>query len=369
MTQTDKAFVRAYQQEVPAVEHRPAPPEPIDVINSVHASVPLESMVHSVDVHTTSTFPIAGQPEPAANQTDAPAVGQRWRFDTPADRTENHPAPSPATPHAKFVDPTIQQPAASPVTRSASVSDKQPLASFVSSRTEPTDRFRAGTTVAKFRMPPVCRKLIDQHLTEIQPAVEAILASADEGRSLVGIGSCSPQTGCTTLLLCLAQQLASYRRSVVMVDGRFAKPALATWLRIEPDTTWYEVLHHGAPITEALVRSESDGLTVLPYCAGPATSLPTSGGTTCPIGLQASSTAGAVRYAYDVALLDLGPLAAPEHGRVARELVDAMRLDAVCLVCDPTRDSDVDRQKAIQLLSQANCKTLGIIENFAPTPP
>ena len=98
---------------------------------------------------------------------------------------------------------------------------------------------------------------------------DLLISHAAAGRSLLGVLAMSPGDGASMTALCLASQLAKKRRRVILVDGNFRKPQLAKLLDAESTAGWQDVLKHGAPLTDAVIRAEDDCLDLLGHRRGP----------------------------------------------------------------------------------------------------
>lgn len=336
MTTTDQAFIRAYQQpaaqpaqETPAQETRLQETTP-------HARTQANDMkLWASSVQYATPFSEASFSETAASET---ALSQTA---AEGDQTRHR------------VDETV--------------SKKPTLSAVLASRQQPRAYGESETAANSFRLPTICRQLLDNHTNAYEQVVSTLLANLDEGRTVIGMASCQTGAGCTTNLLCLASRLLAQGKSVVLVDANFSKPDLANVLGLHPTTTWQDVLHAGAPIAEALIRSTTDGLTVLPS-APLSTEAANAQTLTDTARLQASVTAGALRYEFDVALVDLGAVhsGAANSGAAGQatglELAKAMRIDATLLVVDPARNDLRQQHNAQQRLEQHGCTVLGTIE-------
>jgi Mrp family chromosome partitioning ATPase len=260
--------------------------------------------------------------------------------------------------------------------------EKRPLSSFTNQFHEPSPlgmtsktrqrsagALQAATTVSAFRWPRVCQMLSSNCANRFQGAVDALLARADKGQSLIGVLGLDSGHGCTTTLLCLAQQLAASNRRVIVVDANFAAPHLAaslgvelrTWQDRSPDArVWQDVLERGVPIAAAVVHSKSDRIDLLPLDDRP------TNGPRLAAGLQPAITAGVLLDAYDLVLVDLGAILEPLSQAAILELVRNMRMDAAVAVTGPGPTDPHALDLVGQLLSQRGCELLGTIENRVP---
>jgi Mrp family chromosome partitioning ATPase len=244
--------------------------------------------------------------------------------------------------------------------------EKRPLSAFIASAgigrldTERADNdfFRPGTTVASFHWPEVCRTLLRTCGHPLSQVADVLTTHASAGRSLVGILAMNPGDGATTTALCLASRLAERQRRVIMVDGNFRTPRLAKLLEAEPTAGWQDVLKHGAPLTDAVVRAADDGLDLLALgekIPGDALRLVS--------GLQAVVTAGVLRHAYDHVLFDVGALNDTAPQPLLLEMMRNMGVDAAIAVTRPGRAEPRDIDALARHLSRCGCEFLGTIEN------
>jgi len=258
---------------------------------------------------------------------------------------------------------------------------KRPLSSFTNQPFEPEPlggatktykhslgMLRAATSVAAFHWPQVCRELTSRWSDQFRGAVEALLVEADAGRSLVGVMGLHAGQGCTTALLCLAQQLAARNRRVIVLDANFAAPRLATSLGVElrvgssdgrppGGRAWQDILERGVPIAEAVVHSKADRIDLLPLDDRP------TNGPRLAAGLQPAITAGVLLDSYDLVLVDLGAVLEPLSQAGILELVRNMRMDAAVAVTGPQPFDPRELDLVGQLLSQRGCTLLGAIQN------
>jgi Mrp family chromosome partitioning ATPase len=270
--------------------------------------------------------------------------------------------------------------AAAPVAPKRAIG-KRPLSAFTQSPTAPTapaapnettnffphaePSFRPETAVSGFRWPKVCRSLWEQYADQYEQIADLLLerAAADTSRgAIVGVTSLHPGDGATTTLLCLAVALAARDATNNLDDGNFRAPRLAGVLGVQPSTSWQDVLEHGLPVAEAVIRAENDGVDLLPLDARDQMGRAPQGAKLAA-GLQTTITAGVLRYAYDLVLVDLGAVLAPRSFATVSHLIRNMRIDAAIAVADPKHAEPDDASIAGELLDETDCELLGLIEN------
>jgi Mrp family chromosome partitioning ATPase len=220
------------------------------------------------------------------------------------------------------------------------------------------DFFRPGTTIASFHWPEVCRALTRTCGDQLAQVADLLVTHAAAGRSLIAVLAMSPGDGATTTALCLASRLAERQQRVIVVDGNFRKPRLASWLEAEPTAGWQDVLKHGAPLTDAVVRAADDRLDLLAL------------GEKFPndvfrlvSGLQAVVTAGVLRHAYDHVLVDAGAFSDAASQPILLELLRNMGIDAAIAVTRSGRADPRDVDTLADHLGRGGCEFLGTIAN------
>ena len=196
-----------------------------------------------------------------------------------------------------------------------------------------TDRpWQPMLQVEHYVWPKICFQLHMVAVRSLDQVADAMSVAVRQGHKVVGVGGCRAGDGATTMLLCAARQLARRGLRVVMVDGTFADPQLATRLGLLPQDGWESVLAGNLPLEEVVIDSLDDRLALLPVIK------PQSGVT----GLMERNTAMAASLDtlarhYDVVLVDLGPL---EDCFPAGASLTAShsRLDAAIVVTNPRSD-------------------------------
>jgi Mrp family chromosome partitioning ATPase len=336
---TNQAFIKAYRQDPPR-SATPSPTKPVPqahVRQPAHAE-PVAAWPSSVEIVTADyrwpTTPIAA---PIVEHTPQPIIGKRPL--------------SSFSPEQAFEPP--------------------PLA-------EPT--FTPETTISAFRWPAVCRALWQQYADQYERVADILLSRAGHEPhrgGMVGVCSLHAGDGATTTLLCLAVALAARKRSVILVDANFRAPRLAGLLGVQPTTPWQDVLEQGLSVAEAVIRAENDGVDLLPLgLREPGRHEPSSyapsnhepNGAQLASGLQTVITAGVLRYAYEIVLVDLGAILAPRSFVTISHLIRNLRIDAAVGVTDPKHAERDDLAVAGELLDETGCELLGLIENRAAKP-
>lgn len=239
------------------------------------------------------------------------------------------------------------------------VGERKPLSAFATSRPAPTASFKPVFEVDEFRWPTVTDELLTTSSSLLQPVVELLLATAHEGRTLVGIGGTNARVGASTVTMCLARLLAMSGHTVALVDANFVQGNLARSLGIEFELGWGDVLAGKTPLAECAIASLADRMTLIPL-GGP------SEGEIGRLGsIQSSVIAGMLRYHYDVVLFDLGSASDPTQCAATRSIIDHCRLDAGIVVTTAGTTDAVTIHGMEQLNAALGASCLGVIGNRA----
>jgi Mrp family chromosome partitioning ATPase len=218
--------------------------------------------------------------------------------------------------------------------------------------------WRPMLQVEHFLWPKICAQLHMVAVRQMDQLADAIANAVGGGHKVIAVGGCRAGDGATTLSLCAARQLARRGLRVVVVDGSFNDPQVATRLGLLPQHGWEDVLAGKLPLEEVIVDSTEDRLAVLPVVR------PQSG----MDGLfQQKTTMAAsldtLSQHYDVVLIDAGALEdrlsawAPGPG-------NASRLDGAVLVHN-LRAINADRLAEVgRGLAAAAVVQVGVIQNF-----
>jgi Mrp family chromosome partitioning ATPase len=235
--------------------------------------------------------------------------------------------------------------------------ERRPLSTFARPGQTVEAHFKPALEVDQFRWAESCEQLVYHCRDNLRPALFALLAADEAGRSLIGIGGPAPGLGCTTVLACLARLLAEAGKTVAIVDGNFAAPGLAAKLGLAVEIGWEHVLAGETSLAECVVYSLADRIALLPLVSGgdlAARKLDS---------IHASVTAGVLRYHYDVVLFDLGAVASQAQDLTARQLVKQCRLDGVILTSTAAPLAALQPQRLMQTAPELASICLGVVEN------
>jgi Mrp family chromosome partitioning ATPase len=336
MSAIDQAFIRAYEldEAEPASSHRATAKAPHRVVTIQQAKV-----VESIAVQAVEAAVAQPQVKPVA------AVARMIAPSTP---------PTPAV--AISAPQVVQSPAMQVPSDLQRSSQRRPLSTFAQPSQTVESRFKPALEVDSFRWSTVSQQLIHRCRQQLQPAVATILTADEAGRSLLGVGAQSAGAGCTTLVACLARLLVEAGKTVAIVDANFAKPGLASHLGLAAEFGWEDVLSGRVSLAEAVVHSLGDRVSLLPLAIGgpaAASRLET---------IHASVTAGVLRYHYDIVLFDLGVVADPQQGPIARRVIQQCRLDCA-LVASGRGAAAAQPQQLLRSAPELATICLGVVEN------
>jgi Mrp family chromosome partitioning ATPase len=256
-------------------------------------------------------------------------------------------------PHFQWREEASKTPAAA----GAASRERRPLSTFAKPGPTVEAHFKPALEVDQFRWSSSCEHLVYRHRDRLRPALLALLAADEAGRSLIGIGAPAAGVGCTTVLACLARLLADAGKSVAIVDGNFTAPGLAAKLGLAVEVGWEHVLEGGVPLAESVIYSLADRIALLPLVAG---------GDMAAEKLQnihASVTAGVLRYHYDMVLFDLGAITGEAQVSTARRIARQCRLDGVVLTSGAAPATAVHPQRLMQTAPELASICLGVVEN------
>lgn len=288
----------------------------------------------------------------AADQTrgsDAGPKSQQYRLDPPVATAAIAKQP----PHAGVLPMAMQNSTAAPRSSSAARpgSGLRPLSSFrTEQRPAPPS---AALEVDRLVWPPACRLLDERAGSELESAAATLAEHLANGSHAIAIVSTDEGEGCTTVVLSIALKLAEQGRRVCLVDGNASHPELAEMVGLEPQRGLESVLAGEAALSEVLIESLEDHLTLLPLCK------PLRGDAIERSKLRQTVTFGELRDQFDVVLVD-GGCAGSRATRAG--ILAGGAIDAAILVGRPNGDQ-IAWERARRTLEQWNVPCLGAIEN------
>ena len=237
--------------------------------------------------------------------------------------------------------------------------EKRPLSSFSAPEAPSANAFRPMLEVDAFQWPQVISDLLQSHAPLLIPLAEQLAVASESGRSMIGIAGARAGVGVSTVLLCFARMLASVEKSVAIVDANFASHSLAQHLGLEVDTGWEEVLAGQIPLAEGVIHSINDNISLLPLVGRNPRAVELLAG------IQASISAGVLRYHYDVVLFDLGDISQQPQHDAAQRLFEQCRIDSSIFVADAVHTSPAVSENIEPLMAMLGATCLGVIGNSA----
>ena len=217
---------------------------------------------------------------------------------------------------------------------------------------------RPQLEVDRFAWPEVCGLLLGRVETDfIRLAVELTIRLNDTNQVVAWTG-CQRGEGRTTSLLCMAQRLSALGQRCVLVDADFSRPELARRLGISAQVGWEEIVGGGAQLSDVLIGSIEDKIALLPRrhkCAV---------GTHPGAGPRSAALFGMLREAFDVVLLDVGPMAGDAELADMASCAAAANVGGAYLVFDSRNTTTADMAATADSLRCGGINVWGAIENF-----
>jgi hypothetical protein len=367
MSTTNQAFIKAYRRDDPEASPL-VRPRAVNAVRgpgaraTVSAGTPARGVAEILSASVAYVTPEMSCP--------AETIAQLAAASTNSTASEARSAITTLPDAFPIAEPRAGDVASGGRTDRPAAGAKRPLSSFTSrgpraatpSPTPATATLRPGTIVASFQWPDICRQLLRRHAKLFDRAVESLLTERENGQTLFGALGLFRNVGTSTTALCLATRLAHEGRRVILVDGHFQSPRLGEYLGAQPTSWWQDVLERDAPLGDALIRSEDDRFDLLPLYPEPPRQIARGA---LANGIPFSATAGALRHAYDLALVDLGTFFDPQSQPTALRMISAMRLGSVIAVTGPGRNDPRDMNTLVERLEEFDCQLLGLIENRA----
>jgi Mrp family chromosome partitioning ATPase len=165
--------------------------------------------------------------------------------------------------------------------------------------------------------------------------------------------SCHRAEGRTTLVLTLARALARRPGRTLLVDGDLTGPMLARQLGMRPETGLDDVVEDGVALSEALLESAEDHLTVLPLRA------PVARPREFLASPAWSCAMARLRREFDMILVDGSPMFAGLNAAVLHRSVDA-----AVLVHNRSLTGERALLRAREVLDAGGVPLLGLAETF-----
>ena len=216
--------------------------------------------------------------------------------------------------------------------------------------------FEPQLQVDRFAWPKVCHRLAttaDAALNELAAGIVALLAQGDR---IVAVTASRRGEGATTLMLCAAQRLAYTGHRVALVDADVGHADVARRLGLLPECGWEDVLRGRLPLSDVLVQSVDDRLTLLPL----------NDPLACTVDARTHiiESLETLREHYDVVLVNLPPWDESRSPDVWRAMGGTRGLDAAVLVHDVRSNGYRSPDEACRQLQEAGLAKVAVVENF-----
>ncbi len=289
MTALDQAFIKAFAQRT-AASVRPDP---------VNADAVGVASSGSSGVAVRPTAPVAASA--AAPKTLAPGAS---RLDIP--RTSPLVSASRGSVLAELKRP--RKPPATPLPNDDPPIGSAPRAeagrskAFCSRIKQPDapDDLKPAWHVQSFTWPKICRCMVRRAGDQVRALAEVVTTARGDGRAAFAIAGRRRGEGATTLLLCVARQLAEQGVRAAIVDADRRRPTLARRLGVQPQIGWDAA---GDACDQAIVEAGASRLALLPLEDASDASQPRGCDWTA-----LGDCIGRLRSQYDVVLVDIGPV-------------------------------------------------------------
>lgn len=343
MSTLDQAFIRAYQAGAAAPRKSNAADVPVAV-------APPESVVkkpHRFAAKSAAPSPAAAlptvAPAPTATTQRTPLVQDDTALRYYVDAAHTVPPRHLQTAIPVYAEPAVSLSAAAP---------PAPLDNSVQGA------FRAAFETQRFSWPRPVEVLIAAAGSEFAQFISELEERIRGGRQTLIVTGCERGEGRTTLTLALGRLLANRGLRTVLVDCDVRAPQMAEALGVRPELGWDDVYAERLSVTDALIESLDDRMSMLPMRNGLANPRVMAGNRTL------AGIIDMLRANFDAVLLDVGPLA---DDPAAIDLTSAMtgaRLDDALVVRDRRRTGQKEVQSVCRRLSALGIHHWDIAENF-----
>ncbi len=233
--------------------------------------------------------------------------------------------------------------------------EEKGIDSAIAERPSKADEFTPAWRVQSFTWPKVCRQMLRQAGDQLHALADAVADANSGGKAVIAVAGCRRGEGATTLLLCVARQLAEQGIRTVVVDADRSRPVLAKRLGVQAQVGWDD----GADsCDEAVVEAAVNRMALLPLKQLSGESEPSECDWTV---LEASLRR--LRGQFEVVLVDAGPL--DELGLMDCDSAGSFArvIDGVLLVRNQRLTSTDDLGEVERQLASAGVTVVGIIEN------
>jgi Mrp family chromosome partitioning ATPase len=212
--------------------------------------------------------------------------------------------------------------------------------------------------VNSFTWPELTGVLLEAASAQFRAAAIELAEASRRHRKLVAVTAAHRGEGCTAVTTALAKALADEQQRVILVDAHFGAPGMSDSLGLAPQVGWEDVLSGEKPLTEALIESLEDRITVLPLRQSAAEDWRLS-----IARLKASFDE--LRRHCDLVLVDAGPLGDTADRRHLLSWAAPCRVDRALVVRDLRATSDLETSEIERRLHGCGIAQWNFVENFA----
>lgn len=347
MSTLDQAFIRAYQAGAAAPRKVSAAAAPVPASVAVASPEPFVKKSHRFAAKPAVSSPAPAPPAAAPAPTAVPERMPLGQDDTAlryyVDAAHTVPPRHLQTAIPVYAEPAVSLSAAAP---------PAPLDNSVQGA------FRAAFETQRFSWPRPVEVLIAAAGSEFAQFISELEERIRGGRQTLIVTGCERGEGRTTLTLALGRLLANRSLRTVLVDCDVRGPQMAEALGVRPELGWDDVYAERLSVTDALIESLDDRISMLPMRNGLANPRVMAGNRTL------AGIIDTLRANFDAVLLDVGPLA---DDPAAIDLTSAMtgaRLDDALVVRDRRRTGQKEVQAVCRRLSALGIHHWDIAENF-----
>lgn len=352
MSTLDQAFIRAYQAGRSAgAPQAPVKPEPVAAASQ---TMPAPHFVAPAATAPAPTAAAESKPAPRSKRTrhfvDAAHVG-------------------PQAPHSGLDTPPFARTAYEPIYSHTALQRERSSLNDVEAQLVADDSatdgagevipvFRAAFETERFHWPRNVEVLIASAGNEFGLFTTELEERITTGRKTLAITGSARGEGRSTLTLALARLLANRGLSVVVVDADLRQPQLAELLGIRPELGWDDVYAERLPVTDAMIESPAERITLLPMRSGFSNPRALAGNRTL------AGIIDQLKQHYDAVLLDVGPLPDDQDTIDLAAALTGCKLADALVVRDRRTVTPKDVQAVCRRLAVLGVHHCDIAENF-----
>jgi len=345
MSTLDQAFIRAYQAGRGATAQQ-SKPEAAPVIQATIPEPAVAVAPPKSQARTTRTRHFV---DSAHEQPAGPHAGAAQTLSRTAAQ------PEPEVPFARTAYEPVYAAAAMQRERSTlGETERQETPATE----EPAPEFRTAFETERFNWPRNVEVLIAATGNEFTQFTAELEERVAAGRQTLAVTGFNRGEGRSTLVLAIARLLANRNMNVVVVDADLRQPQLAELLGIRPELGWDDVYAERLPVTDALIESLADRVTLLPLRSGFSNPRALAGNKTL------AGIIDLLKQNYDAVLLDVGPLPDDQDTIDLAAALTGCKLDDALVVRDRRTTSPKDVQAVCRRLAVLGVHHCDIAENF-----